>query len=117
LLGRLLERRIDRGFWRGLRLWYADRVEVDFFAFGGLAVVGIFVVKKVRIGGLGFGRIEQRVVPDSVPGSRVVRNVVGSALEEVADGQIEGEVISLEIRQRQRGRLATRSAAHLSFCR
>jgi hypothetical protein len=62
----------------------ADCIEVYLFTLGRLSVVGIFVVEEVGIGCAGFGRVEERVVPDAVSGPGAMHNVVGSALEEVA---------------------------------
>jgi hypothetical protein len=76
-------------------LWHADGIEIDLLALGRLSVVGIFVVEEVWIRSLGFGRIEEGIVPYAVAGPRVVDDVVGSALEKVADRQIEGEVVCL----------------------
>jgi hypothetical protein len=48
--------------------------------------------------GAGFGGIEEGIVPNSIAASRVVDDlVVGASFEEVADGEVEGEVICLEV--------------------
>jgi hypothetical protein len=78
-----------------LRLRDANRVEIYFFALGGLFIVGIFIVEEVWVRSLGLRRIKKRIVPHPVAGSRSVDYVVGSALEKVADRQIEGKVVSL----------------------
>jgi hypothetical protein len=76
-------------------LRHANGIEVNLLALGRLSVVGIFVVEQVWIGCLGLGRVEEGIVPYTVAGPRVVDDVVGAALEEVADREIEREVICL----------------------
>ena len=92
----LFKERVDRSIVVLSRLRQANLIEVSGFAIGYLAIVA--VLTGGREGGrTSFGGVEEGIVPNSISPSSVVDDlVVGTSFEEVADREIEGEIVCLK---------------------